>query len=340
MNTSGTATRGSGPTFALTPEEQVRHVVTAATLAPSVHNTQPWRFVTHDDGLDLYADDSRRLAVLDPTGRQVRLSCGAALVHCRIAARGLGLAVDVELQPDPRVPDLLARLRLRPGPAASEAEVDLATAMLHRHTYRGVFEDRPVPDALVDQLRALAEAEGAMLRPVTSAGDLVELEVLLARADATEQRNADYRAELGAWVGRASASSDGVPEQALPAAGTTRGSSVTLRDFRVGDPPAAPGGTADPPVAERPLVVLLSTIGDDVQAWLHAGQAMGAVLLHAASAGVLAQPLGQVTDLPGTRARLGVALGLVGVPQLVLRMGYADQHATTPRRSVEDVVRT
>jgi hypothetical protein len=325
MNTTGTATWRSGPTFALTPEEQVRHVVTAATLAPSVHNTQPWRFVTHDDGLDLYADDSRRLAVLDPTGRQVRLSCGAALVHCRIAARGLGLAVDVELQPDPRVPDLLARLRLRPGPAASEAEVDLATAMLHRHTYRGVFEDRPVPDALVDQLRALAEAEGAMLRPVTSAGDLVELEVLLARADATEQRNADYRAELGAWVGRAS---------------TTRGSSVTLRDFRVGDPPTAPGGTADPPVAERPLVVLLSTIGDDVKAWLHAGQAMGAVLLHAASAGVLAQPLGQVTDLPGTRARLGVALGLVGVPQLVLRMGYADQHATTPRRSVEDVVRT
>ncbi len=339
MNTTGMAMRGSGPKFALTPEEQVRHVLTAATLAPSVHNTQPWHFVTHHDGLDLYADDSRRLAVLDPTGRQVRLSCGAALGHCRIAARGLGLAVDVELQPDPQVPDLLARLRLRPGTPASEAEVDLATAMLHRHTYRGVFEDRPVPAALIDQLRTVAEAEGAMLRPITRLGDLVELEVLLAHADALEQRDDDYRAELGAWVGRDASFGDGIPVQALPTAGPTRGSSVTLREFHGTTAPGMPGSPADPPVVERPLVVLLSTIGDDVGAWLHAGQAMGTVLLHAASVGVLAQPLGQVTDLPGTRARLGAVLGLVGVPQLVLRMGYADERASTPRRSVEDVVR-
>jgi len=329
---------GSGPRYALSPEEQVRHVVTAATLAPSVHNTQPWRFVPHPDGLDLFADDSRRLAVLDPFGRQVRLSCGAALLQARMAARGLGLDVGVVVQPHPETPDLLARLRLTPGRPATEAEVDVATAMLHRHTFRGVFEDRRLPDSLVGHLRRVAEAEGAMLRPVIRPDELIELEVLLARADTAEGRDEDYRAELGAWVGRDVSCGDGVPEAALTPDGPVRGSSVALRDFQPGRPAQGPGAGGDPPAPEHPLVVVLSTDGDDVRAWLQAGQAMGSVLLHAAARGVQAQPLGQVTDLPSTRARLGAALGLLGVPQLVLRMGYAAPHAATPRRTLEQVL--
>jgi hypothetical protein len=64
----------------------------------------------------------------------------------------------------------------------------------------------------------------------------------------------------------------------------------------------------------------------------------GAVLLQAAQEGVQAQPLGQATDLPGSRQRLGHALGLVGTPQLALRLGYATGSAGTPRRDIDDVL--
>ena len=105
----------------------VRHVIEAASLAPSVHNTQPWRFVVREDGFDLLADPGRQLSVLDPTGRQLHLSCGAALVTARVAGRALGLDTVVTLLPDADDPSLLARLRLPAGRALLVAQREQVT---------------------------------------------------------------------------------------------------------------------------------------------------------------------------------------------------------------------
>ena len=291
--------------------EQLRHVVEAAALAPSVHNTQPWRFTVRPDGLDLRADPARRLEVLDPDGRQLHLSCGAALFHARAAARGIGLEVAVQVLPDPSDPDLLAQLRF---------------------TFRGTFEDRPVPAGLIEQLRLDAEREGALLHEVSRRDDLLELEVLLSHADADEEQDGRYRRELAHWVRRDATALDGLAAASL---GTAPGSSLRQRDFTLTHAPATDGST---PVADHPMVCVLVTQQDDHAAWLRAGQALAAVLLRAAAAGVQAQPLGQVTDLLAYRLRLGSALGVLGHPQLVLRMGYAQHVGAAPRRAVEDVL--
>ncbi len=314
-------------------EEQLRHVVEAATLAPSVHNTQPWRFVLLENGFELHADPSRGLPVLDPTGRQLHISCGAALLSARVSARALGLDSTVEVLPDRLQPGFLARLVLSPGPAPDDAEIALALAVLKRHTVRGPFESRRLAPELLEVLRRAAEGEGAMLRALISEGDRVELEVLLSGASAAQEQDPDYRAETAAWV-RPSAAGDGIPVEAL-APVTGRGSSLRLRDFALADPEHV---TGEAPPVEEPDVVVLSTVGDGPHGWLCAGQALGAVLLHAAEHGVQAQPLGQVTDLPATRLRLAAALGLVGTPQMVLRLGYAEAHAATPRRELGDVL--
>ena len=312
--------------------EQVRHVVEAAGLAPSVHNTQPWRFVTGPEGLELYADITRQLDVLDPDGRQLDLSCGAALFHARLAARALGLAVDVTLLPDPDRPEHIARLVLTGGPAPTPEEVRLATAILHRHTHRGPFLDQVVPAAVVERLRLDAESEGAALFHVDREDQLVQLEVLLSRADAALEKEPEYRDELAHWVRDDATHGDGIPAEALA---SSSGSSLRQRDFTLSHSPEL---TGDAPHAEHPIVVVLSTDGDDHAARLRAGQALAAVLLRAADLGVQAQPLGQVTDIVAFRLGLRAALGLVGVPQLVLRMGYAPHHAYTPRRPVSEVL--
>lgn len=166
--------------------KQLRHVVQAAGLAPSVLGTQPWRFVVRPQGLELHADPTRRLAVLDPDGRQRHLSCGATLFHARAAARAFGLDVAVQLLPDAAKPELLADLVITEGAAPNEDEIRLASAILHRHSFSGAFDDRPVPDPLVDRLRLDAERECTLLHEVSPRDELLELEVLLARTDADE----------------------------------------------------------------------------------------------------------------------------------------------------------
>ncbi|MGI8534960.1 MAG: Acg family FMN-binding oxidoreductase [Mycobacteriales bacterium] len=310
-----------------------RQIVEAATHAPSVHNSQPWRFSCDDDGLHLYADEGRRLTVLDPYGRQLHLSCGAALLHAQVAARALGLDAATELLPDADDPSRLATLRLTTGSEPSSHEQALADAIPLRHTYRDAFDEQPLPEELLTRLRLAAEAQGARLRALTDPDDVVELSVLLSWADGIEEADPAYRQELASWV-HTEPGQDGIPVTALPD-DPERGSSLRLRDFGLSGP--RPGG-GEPPVAERPDVVVIVSDDDSPRSWLQAGQALGAVLLEAAHDGVMAQPLAQVTDFAAVRLRLRNALSLAGTPQLALRIGYATGVDSTPRRSVDDVL--
>jgi hypothetical protein len=105
------------------PPDVIAELLQAATLAPSMHNTQPWRFrvLRADQTIELYADPSRTLTHGDPHGRGVHIACGAALLNLRLAVAVAGRAPVVRLLPEPGQPQLLAALRLtgpyRPGEA-------------------------------------------------------------------------------------------------------------------------------------------------------------------------------------------------------------------------------
>lgn len=84
--------------------------------------------------------------------------------------------------------------------------------------------------------------------------------------------------------------------------------------------------------------MLLSSRGDSPQDWVQAGRALSALLLDATAAGLLAQPLGQVIDLPASRYALQALLSTVGSPQMLLRLGHGTNQGTAPRRPVSDVL--
>jgi nitroreductase len=316
----------------------VTAVVEAATLAPSVHNTQPWRFVVgeNSDIIELYADRERSLPALDPTGRQLLVSCGAALSHGEIGARSRGLDVDIQLLPD-KDPDHLATLTLRPGQAPSDEDRELSAATRLRHTQREPFDTRQVDPAVLDRLRAAATRDGAWLHVVERRDDQLALAVLLAQAERIEESDPKYREELHSWVRPVnSPARDGVPASALPhTAGQARHSEVTVRDF---DLERTMQELSDATVDERPTVVILGTDTDIPKDQLRAGMALARVLLEATRAGVVASPLGQVVDVPGTRTQLRQQLNLLGEPQMLLRIGYGAPAAATPRRPVSDVL--
>jgi hypothetical protein len=326
--------------------EDVRTVVELASLAPSVHNSQPWHFTWDGRALVLREDRTRGLQVLDPSGRERVLSCGAALLNARLCFAELGWTTSVDLLPDGPDGELLARLTPTGQRPVGEEDHELAAAATRRVTDRDPYDDRPVPAEVLARLRAAAEQEGGWLHVVEPGPGEIALDVLLSRADAVQRSDPEYLAELEAW--RTESGPTGVPTRGLPTVPPAeRGSSLTLRDFDAGHGGAEPSPTADDsaddsaddvPAAEHPTVLVLGTEDDTRRDWLVAGQSLGRVLLHATVAGVAAQPTTAVLEVPVLRARLRAALGLVGHPQMVLRAGYGTHGPVSHRLPVDEVL--
>jgi hypothetical protein len=329
-------------------EEDLQNAVAAATRAPSVHNTQPWRFRIGDGRVDCFADFTRQLPVLDPTRRQLYVSCGAALHHLTTALRGAGYDSQVRVasgDEEVRVASAyesvpIATVLVSTGAPASVGDVAMAAAINERHTQREPFADRKVDHKTLTDLRHAAENQSAWLAILSSREDQITLAVLLSHADQAELSNPDYQRELHNWR-RTEPSTDGIPSSAVPSEGGVRHSEVTVRDFNAGDPNAsAPALDPDapPPPDERPALVILGTDADGPSEWLHAGQALSALLLQATTQGLRASMLGQVIDLPATRSQLRSELRLIGEPQMVLRIGYGPVAPATPRRPLTEVL--
>lgn len=319
-------------------DDLMRHLGRVATRAPSIHNTQPWRLEVREGGLDVRADRSRQLPVIDPLGRQLLMSCGALVHHLVIASRALGQDALVELLPHRDDPDLVAHVRLEASAEPpSEEEIQHCEAILFRATDRHRFLEKPVDDGVFHALWRAVESQGAVLLRAREE-DRVVLDVLVDHAEQELLADESYAEELGRWVFDPAVEGerpDGIPVAAVDP-GVDRAEAVPGRRFR----PAPEPRHDEPPVAEHPDLLLITTQTDEPVDWVRAGMALSALLLAATERGLSAQPIGQVTDIAYERARLRAALGLTGPPQLLLRVGaWAGRPILrTPRRDVDEVL--
>ncbi|MFJ9775782.1 Acg family FMN-binding oxidoreductase [Kitasatospora sp. NPDC101157] len=311
---------------------ELRLLAVAGGAAPSLHNSQPWRFRPAPDhrSLMVFADRARAVPLADPDGRALHISVGAAVFNLRTAARHLGRAATVALCPEPTTPDLLAVLDLSEPSSADEP--DLYPAIEHRHSSRRPFANRDVPEAVLGELIEAATAEGATLSVLEEA----EVRRVLALTTEAEQRiSADIarQAETRGWLRLEEPASDGIPAAALgPLDHDAR---VPVRSF-TGHPPRPAAHTER--FEALPQVAVISTHGDHPMDWLRAGQAMERVWLLATLYGVRASVLHQAVEWADTRWRLRDPAEGPGHVQMVMRLGYGAPGAPTPRRAVEDVL--
>lgn len=169
------------PTSTTVPERVGRHLVGIACRAPSVDNTQPWAWRLRPDGMDLYADHQRRLPRADPTGRDLVISCGAALHHVQVAARATGWSSDVRRFPEAGAPALLAEVRLHPA-APPHGAADEMAALRDRRTDRRRFTSWPVPAQRLATLTAAAREHGVGAVALTDVAERFRVELLVSRA--------------------------------------------------------------------------------------------------------------------------------------------------------------
>jgi nitroreductase len=306
----------------------------AALHAPSVFNTQPWRWQISGDTLELHADRTRALTATDPDGRLLLLSCGTALHHARVALRAAGWDTSVERLPQHGTADLLARITVVGTTDADRQAERLTTAITARRTDRRAFGDRIVAEELLTRLRQTVEAEGAYLH-VVRRDQMPMLATSTGRAADAEHHDPAYRAELDRWTSRPADSGDGVPAATAVSQAPRR---VRVRDY-------APGGTAGLSPGDGfdlgASYVVLFGLTDQPEAVLRGGEALSALLLTATAEGLSTAPMSDTIEVEWPRHLLKELLSGIGEPYLTVRLGYHDdatQLPPAPRRNAADVI--
>lgn len=306
-----------------------RYLIAVAGRAPSVHNTQPWHFRVTEHVIEVYADLGRKLRV-DPAGREMLMSCGAALFGLRLGIRSLGYLPEVELLPDSGHLRLLATARLGAAALPTAAEHDMLLAMPLRHTHRGPFAPVPLPAGVVPALQHDALAEGAVIERIDGSPHYQYLVSVLSAVSRRQDRDPQARADILQWTrGPETRARDGVPAFAFPAIPARHPGRLPQRDFDLGR------GIGELPADGAPPAetVVLLTDHDGRADWLRAGQALHRLLLHAATRWVFASIHTQPLEAAAMRALIRDHLGLRGYPQVLLQLGVAHTARATARRA-------
>ena len=323
----------------LTPDSDViRNVVGLACRAPSLHNSQPWRWIADGPTLHLFADAGRLMSAADPLGREITLSCGAALDHLSVAMSAASWNTTVTRFPDPHKPFHLATIDFHPNAdGADDVRRARADAILRRRTDRRPFGP---PNDWVRFEVLLRQT----LIPYHVMCDVVldDARPRLAEASRLTQEirenDPSYEAELQWWTAPFVAN-EGVPQSALVSA--TEAARVDVaRDF----PPTAQGEQRDDSNVDQSKIVVLSTHNEDARLdVLRCGEALSALLLECTMAGMATCTLTHMTELAPSREIIRELTGQRGLPQLLVRVGQAPEQdradlVATPRRPLSDVL--
>jgi hypothetical protein len=315
--------------------EQVSAMVELACRAPSLHNSQPWRWMFGGGVLHLFADHARVGHHTDVTGQEVTLSCGAVLDHLRVASAVAGWQVTIDRYPDPHDHDHLASVNFHRAVVAGEHERALGNAIPRRHTDRLAFAAPEPWVELEQQLRAVLDGTGVDLDVIDDSGRP-------ALADASRRSehhridDASYQYELLWWTGN-SRRKDGIPQSALPSSAEAHRVDVG-RDF-----PVYSGGDRSAQVdRDHSKVLVLSTVDDSRQNTLECGEALSRLLLECALADFATCPLTHMIELHPSREMVRRLTGRRAEPQVLIRVGRALQPAPamarTPRRPLAEVL--
>jgi nitroreductase len=315
--------------------------VTDALRAPSVQNTQPWKWRILHDSVQLYADEDRHLYVADPEQRDLVLSCGAALHHLLVALAVRALGADVTRLPDPEDCDHLATIVVDPASAPDALAASLYPAIATRRTDRRRMSDNPVSTDQVEALQEHARQAGGLLVPVTEQHTREQLVTALTEANEQQRLEPGYASELRLWTHRLPGSHDGIAASTV-AAPVCGARATGLRRFgpaTLAQPPLSPGHTPD----DAAEFLVLATAADTVLDHIRAGEATSAVLLAATRMGLATTPLSQALEIDSCRHRIRTdVLRMPEYPQLVIRIGLpaagADELPLTPRRALRSVL--
>jgi hypothetical protein len=315
-------------------DEIAHFLVDAAVWAPSVYDTQPWWFGTRGSTVTVHADAERRLDVADPHGREMFISCGAALYTLRLAVRNIGRMPEVQVRSDQRRPGLIADVGVGPAEPVTAEERQMYAQVRRRHTHSGGFRPGGLPIGLLQALRTHAYCEQVSLRIVADPRARIALAALTEAAEQVQRQNPAYAAEVARWASGDRTAAPVGPEEPCPRESAHLDADFAGCDFARGQGWGQAGAEQRDATG---VVALLLTDNDERGDWLFAGQALQRILLCAAEYEVSAAFHSQALEVPELREFIRNRFCDGAYPQMIMRLGVA--HAGAARRSVAELTR-
>lgn len=316
-------------------QEQMRFLLRYAILAPSGHNTQPWTFRVTPEGIQVFADTSRRLLIVDRNDRELLMSIGAAITNFRVAAAHFGFDTTVAYETGSIESLPLATILVCETCAPNRELASLFPAIRRRHTNRQPYDEQPIGPAQLQAICDLLDANPSTLRLILPR-DKERIAECVETAEKTLLARPAYRAELAEWVGSPAERKDGLSAEALGMPRIlTRAAPWLIRNIDPGDLQAR----RDVELTRSASMLVVVTADDDQVSLVRAGESFELLLLTVTRQGLQYSFLSAPVEVVETRERLRLMIGSTNEPQLLLRIGSAATtgHATR-RRPLEKVM--
>ena len=327
--------RVAGVTRTVPEHSVIRDAVMLACRAPSVHNSQPWLWGAEGMALHLFANPKRLLRITDRTGRDMLLSCGAVLDHLNVAMAALGWRTAVDRFPEADGHDHLATVHFSPAPSVDDSQARRADAMLKRRTDRLPFAAPAGWNALVSAFRNEVSNHDVTLAVVAD-DDREQLAQASQLTEALRRQDLTYQSELRWWTSPFNL------DEGVPARSRLSTSEAGRVDVARAFPPFGHGDRRRRVDIDHSKIVVLCTRDDSRSSVLRCGEALSAVLLECAIAGLATCTLTHMIEVTPSRDIVRRLVGETGLPQLLIRVGRApageQQPPATPRLPVQDVL--
>ncbi|MGD9833112.1 MAG: Tat pathway signal protein [Piscinibacter sp.] len=311
-----------------------RELVRYATLAPSSHNTQCWKFGIEPRAITILPDLSRRCPAVDPDDHHLFVSLGCAAENLIQAARALGYAALT--RPD----EAHGALRIELEPAAAQAS-PLFQAIPQRQSTRAEYDGRPLSSEDLRALERAAAGDGVQLLLLTGRPALERTLEYVVQGNSAQMRDPAFVDELKAWI-RFSASDAVRRGDGLYAASSGNPSVPAWLGRVMFGAFFTEKGENDKyarHVRSSAGIAVFVGPGDDQAGWVAVGRAFERFALQATALGVRTAHLNQPVEVASLRPSFAGFLGMAGRrPDLVLRFGRGPTLPPSLRRPLHAVL--
>lgn len=309
-------------------------LVRYATLAPSSHNTQCWKFAVAKEAITILPDFSRRCPAVDPDDHHLHVSLGCAVENLIQAARAHGLRGEAEFD------DALGAVRITLSAAAAEV-TELFNAIPARQSTRAAYDGKPIASDDLNRLQAAAMSDRVRLLVLTDRPARENVLDFVVQGNTAQMNDQAFVDELKSWIrfngtdavrlgdGLFSKSS-GNPQVPAWLGGWMFGFFFT---------PEAENQKYAEHLRSSAGVAVFAGAKEDKAHWVEVGRAYERLALQATVLGIRTAHVNMPVEVAPLRPKFAEAIGLGRTrPDLVIRFGRGPTLPPSLRRPVQAVL--
>jgi len=318
----------------------INQLIYYATLAPSGHNTQPWKFSIEDNVIRIFPDFERRLPVVDPDDYALYISLGCALENLIIAVKQHGMSSTIDYFP----PDEKSEcLRVTLSPNGGTSDEDLFNAIPFRQSNRSLYDKKEIPEDHIQKLIESSIFDTVFVKTFDPNKQESEPIIdLVKEGNRIQFNDRQFLEELLYWIRftkkEVNIRKDGLTAEVMgfPFVPRWLGRFI-LKTFAKPDSEAS---KSEKQIRSSSLLMLFISKKYDKIHWVDLGRCFERIALTATSLGLAHAHLNMPCEVEPVRKNLSSHLELNHdeQPLLLIRFGYTEERPRSPRRPTEEVI--